>query len=116
MRATAAFGALVLATVIVAAAPAQVERTPRLSVVSEQPLVVAGGGFVVRERVVVTALTSLGPRVARVRASAAGTFRARFAPFTQPCGRPFAVRARGSAGSVATVRLAGRPCVPPPID
>jgi hypothetical protein len=36
--------------------------------------------------------------------------------FTQPCGRPFAVRARGAKGSVASMRLAVTLCVPPPID
>jgi hypothetical protein len=112
----AAIGIVAAAAAVAAAvAPAQAVREPALHVVRERPLVIAGRGFGAGERVALTALTSLGPRIVRVRASAAGRFTARFALFTQPCGRPFAVRARGSAGSVALIRLAAPPCVPPPV-
>lgn len=92
-----------------------IERSPTLRIVSATPLIVAGAGFVAHERVTVTALTSLGPRVQRTHASATGAFRVRFGPFPQPCGKPFAVRARGATGDVAIARLAAPPCVPPPI-
>ena len=87
---------------------------PRLRLVSSMPLVVAGVGFAPRERVTLTALTSLGPRVVRTRATERGTFRVLVGLFTQPCGKPFAVRARGGRGSSAVLRLESSPCVPPP--
>ena len=90
------------------------ERSPTLRVVSATPLIVAGSGFEARERITVTVLTSLGPRIVRTRATAAGRFRAKLGVFTQPCGKPFAVRARGTGGSVAMLRLEAPPCVPPP--
>ena len=86
-----------------------------MKIVDMHPLVVAGAGFVARERVTVTALTSLGPRFVPTRATARGAFRVLVGRFTQPCGKPFAVRARGAAGSRAMVRLESAPCVPPPI-
>lgn len=91
-------------------------RSPTLRVVSATPLIVAGSGFEARERITVTALTSLGPRIVRTRATEAGRFRAQLGVFTQPCGKPFAVRARGAGGSVAMLRLETPPCVPPPRD
>ena len=88
--------------------------TPTLRLVSANPLVVKGVGFAPGERVTVTALTSLGPRAVRARATQHGTFRVLLGRFPQPCGKPFAVRARGAQGSFAFLRLAAPPCVPPP--
>ena len=98
-----------------APAHGQTARTPTLKVVDMNPLVVAGTGFAARERVTVTVLTGLGPRVQRTYASVTGAFRVQFRLFTQPCGRPFAVRARGTSGEAAIARLTAPPCVPPPI-
>ena len=95
---------------------ANVQGTPKLRVVDRTPLVVAGNGFQPAERVTVTALTTLGLRIVRLRATTTGTFRALFRVSTRPCTRPFAIRARGSAGSVATVTMRVPPCIPPPID
>jgi hypothetical protein len=89
--------------------------TPTLVLETRTPLVVRGVGFAPGERVTVTALTLAGPRRVLVRASATGRFRARL-PGGQACGQALAVRARGERGSVATLRLVARPCVPPPID
>jgi hypothetical protein len=95
---------------------AQAQGAPKLRVVDTTPLVVAGNGFQPAERVTVTAMTTLGPRIVRLRASTTGTFRAWFQISPRPCTRPFAIRARGAAGSVATVTMRVPPCIPPPID
>jgi hypothetical protein len=115
MRAGALIVAIASVAAIAAPAQGQTARTPTLKVVDTHPLVVAGTGFVPRERVTVTALTSLGPRFVPTRATARGAFRVLVGRFTQPCGKPFAVRARGTAGSRAMVLLEALPCVPPPI-
>jgi hypothetical protein len=92
------------------------EANPALRAASTRPLVVVGTGFKAGERVRVTALSSLRSRSVLVTASRLGVFRARLGLFAQPCGRPFAVRARGTAGSIATMRMPSLPCVPPPIS
>ena len=116
MRTIALLAAAAVAAVAAGQAAAQVERTPKLRVVAAAPLVVAGSDFAAGERVTVTAVTLLGPRIRRTTATSAGTFRVRFAGVTQPCGKPLAIRARGAAGSIATMRLKAPPCVPPPVD
>jgi hypothetical protein len=112
--------AIVVAAVAVAGVTATVdaatEAKPALRLVTAKPLVVTGTGFEPGEHVTVTALTSLRARSVTVRATKAGSFRARLGWFTQPCGKPFSVRARGTAGSKASLRLKAPPCVPPPID
>jgi hypothetical protein len=95
---------------------ASTEANPALRAASSRPLVVVGTGFKASERVKVSALSSLRSRSVLVTASRLGVFRARLGWFAQPCGRPFAVRARGAAGSIATMRLSAPPCVPPPVS
>jgi len=95
---------------------AQAQVSPKLRVVDTTPFVVVGSGFQAAEAVSVTATTTLGPRIVRVRATTTGTFRARFLISTRPCVRPFVIRARGAAGSVATVTMRVPPCIPPRID
>jgi hypothetical protein len=110
------FVVVLLAGASVAAARGTIaDRSPALRLVSPSPLVVAGVGFRSREHVTVTATTSLGLRSVRTRASERGTFRVLLGRFTQPCGKPHAVRARGARGSLAILRLGAQPCVPPPI-
>jgi hypothetical protein len=86
-----------------------------LRVLDRQPLVVRGQGFKPGERVTVTALTGLGPRVVRTTA-VRGAFRVELRLPAQPCAAAFAVRARGNRGSEALRTFDGRPCVPPPRD
>jgi hypothetical protein len=105
------FGAVL---VLAAAAYGAQAAAPKLRIVAPQPLVVVGSGFTPGERVTVSALTSLGPRVRRTRATTRGTFKVSFRPFPQPCGKPFAVRARGAESGVALARLPAPPCIPPP--
>ena len=62
-----------------------------------------------------TALTLIGPKRLVVRASLAGRFAATFRLPAQSCGSAFGVRAVGTLGSRATLRLPSRPCVPPPM-
>jgi hypothetical protein len=82
-----------------------------LALVNRQPLVLHGRGFRPSERVRVVA--SSGATVARnVRASAAGGFTVRFAEMSVPrCGGMFA-RARGSSGSLATLKIPLPACLP----
>jgi len=107
----AAIGATALAV-----PAAQAGTVPKLRLVTAQPLVVRGESFRPSERVVVTALTAIGPRRAVVRATARGRFGATFRLPNQPCGKAFAVRAVGEQSRPATLAVPGPPCVPPPID
>lgn len=95
---------------------AQAGAVPKLRLVTAQPLVVRGESFHPGERVVVTALTAIGPKRIVVHATARGRLGATFRLPNQPCGKAFAVRAVGSASRPATLAVPGPPCVPPPID
>jgi hypothetical protein len=107
---------LVGAVVAVLAGSAAEASSPALRMLDRDPLVVRGDGFVHGERVTVTALTGLGPRTVHATARN-GTFRVTVRVPDQPCAAAFAVRARGSDGSAATMRLPEPPpCVPPPRD
>jgi hypothetical protein len=110
-----AVASALLGLALVGCAAARTPAPPTLRVVSTSPLVVAGTGFRAGERVTVTALSSVRPHIVRIRATRRGSFRVRLGRFTQPCGSPWAVRARGASRRVAVVRLAAAPCVPPPI-
>src|SRR5262245_8909409 len=89
---------------------------PSLRVLSRSPLVVAGESFRPSESVSVAALTVLGPRSTKAVAGD-GRFKVMFRLPTKGCGAPFAVRAVGSSGSRAMLRLgAVGTCVPPPRD
>ena len=101
---------------VVAAPAAGAGTVPRLRLVAPQPLVVRGEQFRSGERVIVTALTLTGPKRIVVRATTRGRFGATFRLPNQPCGKAFAVRAVGSLGSRAMLRVPPPPCVPPPID
>lgn len=102
---------------LAAATPAAGAGTvPRLRLVDPQPLVVRGEHFRPGERIVVTALTPIGPKRAVVRATMSGRFAVSFRLPDQPCGTAFAVRAVGALRSQATLRVPSPPCVPPPLD
>ena len=114
MRTVTLFAAC--AAVLAVCTTAQAQGPPKLRVVDTTPLMVVGNGFRASERVTVTAMTSFGPRIVRLRATTTGAFRASFWIHAQPCAQPFAIRALGAAGSVATVTMRVPPCIPPPID
>jgi hypothetical protein len=116
MRVMAIVIAVVAVGVFATLGVAGTEAKPALRAASSKPLVVVGTGFAASERVTVTALTPLRSRSVRVSASRLGVFRARLGWFTQPCGKPFSVRARGTTGSTAAMRLPAPPCVPPPVS
>jgi hypothetical protein len=104
---------VVLITVSAATAAA---RAPSLKVLTRSPLLVAGQSFAPGERVTVTALTGLGPRIAHTTARS-GHFRARFPLPSSGCAAAFGVRAVGSAGSrVTTIFAKATNCLPPPRD
>lgn len=106
-----------LAVVVAGAAHArELAAPPVLRLAGQQPLVVRGERFAPGERVVVTALTLIGPKRNVVRASPVGRFGVTFRLPAQPCGKAFAVRAVGGLGNRAIVWVPSRACVPPPID
>ena len=115
MRTLAALTA-VCATTLVGVVPAGTAATaPKLRLVWTQPLVVRGEAFKPGERVVVTALTPIGPKRILVRATVRGRLGATFRLPNQPCGKAFSIRAIGSLGSRAVLAVPSAPCVPPPI-
>ena len=108
---------IVVAAIVAVAVPtSHAASTPRLRLVSQEPLVVRGEWFHPTERVLVTALTMIGPKRLAVRATAKGRFTATFRLANQPCGDAVAIRALGARGSRAWVDVPSRPCVPPPVD
>jgi hypothetical protein len=108
--------ALVCATACGGAPATDAAVGARLRLVTVRPLVVRGESFRASERVVVTALTPIGPRRVVVRATPSGRFGATFRLPSQPCGAAFAVRAIGALGSRAVVKVPAPPCIPPPRD
>jgi hypothetical protein len=107
----------VCATALAGVVPtATAATTPKLRLVWTQPLVLRGESFKPRERVAVTALTPKGSSRVMIRASSAGRFKASLGSIGRPCGTSLGVRALGSLGSRATLRLPGVPCIPPPMD
>jgi hypothetical protein len=109
-------GVAVVVLALAAAAPSTSAAIgPALRIEGTQPFVVRGVAFRPGERVALAALTPLGPRQLVVRATRTGRLAATFRLPTQSCGSPFGFRAVGALGSRATLRLPGRPCVPPPI-
>jgi len=103
-------------TFLAAATASHAAAAPTLHLVGHRPFVVRGESFRAGERIVVTAVTPTGPKKVTVKATTAGRFRATLRLSDQPCGRATVVVAKGRAGSLATLRLGGAPCVPPPID
>ena len=115
MRTLAAVTA-VCATALVGVVPVGTAATaPKLRLVWTQPLVVRGEAFKPGERVVVTALTPVGPKRVVVRATSRGRLGATFRLPSQPCGKAFAIRATCALGSRAVLAVPSAPCVPPPI-
>ncbi|HET9288397.1 MAG TPA: hypothetical protein VFO26_12660 [Gaiella sp.] len=108
--------AIVAALVAVTAPAAHAATTPKLRLVTQQPLTVRGEAFRPSERIAVTAMTLSGPRRVLVRTTPAGRFSATFRLPSQPCGRALAVLALGSRGSRASLNLRSAPCIPPPRD
>lgn len=106
-----AIGFVVLGGAAGVAVPAVEPSTQRpvLTVVSDDPITVAGRGFRRSERVTLRASVGGSTYTRRMRAGRTGRFTARFAGVGANC-RPFAVTAVGRGGSRATTRLV----IPPP--
>ena len=117
MRMTRLIALGLIVACIPALAAAGTSAKPSLRVVDRSPLVVRGVDFRAGERVTVTALTGLGPRIARVTA-VNGRFRVAFSVPTRGCAAAWAVRAKGTLGSAVLMRLAEQStsCIPPPVD
>jgi hypothetical protein len=99
-------------TAVLAAAlapvPSSAAASPRLTIATSSPLVVAGTRFVPHELVTVT----LGSQVRRVRATALGTFRAGFASAAyDPC-TGLRIVAAGARGDRALLVRARAMCAP----
>jgi hypothetical protein len=85
--------------------------TPALSVSVRQPVAVRGTHFAPREWVRVTVLLN-GSHTARAHASGTGAFSVTFPDLSLgPCGG-LQISATGARGSVATLKLPQRACMP----
>jgi hypothetical protein len=109
---------LVLALATVAAAAAAIASAatatrvaPSLSVAARQPVAIRGVHFLPRERVVVTA-TADDTQTARVRANASGSFLVSFPGMVLDRCTGLRVRAAGSRGSIALLKLPLPACMP----
>ncbi len=93
-------------------ASARTQSQPTLRILrSADALVIRGSGFYARENVRVTVATT-SSRVKVVRTSPTGTFTANFgATYVDPCSA-FVVRAVGSRGDRALLKLPARQCIP----
>jgi hypothetical protein len=106
---------VVAAVALTAVGSVQASARPALRVVDERPLVVRGYGFRPRERVAVAAQASAGQQRVVVRASTLGRLAVTFRLPVLPCTGTLVLRAVGSGGSRAALRVPVPPCVPPPI-
>jgi hypothetical protein len=113
-RTSAGFGVTFLVLAVVVASASGATR-PTLRVAGTEPLVLRGDSFRPYERIVVTALTAIGPQRLVVRASARGRFGVTFRLPNQRCGKAFAVRAVGAVSRPAALSVPAWPCVPPPL-
>ena len=100
---------LVLALVPSVAGASQLRA--RVAIVATAPFTVHGTGFRPRERVTVT-VTATGMRSKVVTATGRGAFTATFKGFSVPHCVGYAVKAKGSRGSLATLDIT--PECPPP--
>jgi hypothetical protein len=100
--------AVLLAGLALAGAAAATSAPPRLAIAARTPTVVVhGSGFRPRERVTVTA----GTTVAHIRATRLGTFTVDTGLTLSRC-TAFLVRAVGSAGSDVLLKLPQPACMP----
>jgi hypothetical protein len=105
---------LLLAAPLAASASGSSERagrSPSIRLVSQQPLVVRGRHFRSSERVRVVVLAS-SRRVRRVTATGTGTFTATFRKVRFVRCTGLDVRAIGSKGSIAVLKLPQPACAP----
>jgi hypothetical protein len=103
---------VVLAWLLASAALAG-KRHPRISIVDQSPVLVVGRGFAARERVTLRAVQGDRQMTKRVRATAAGSFRANLGDIDDSsCSAVVSVTVVGGAGSRATA--ARHVAIPPP--
>lgn len=86
-------------------APAAIATTPHLMVADTSPFTVRGTHFKPHERMRVTVTTSSGVGAHTLLAGAAGGFLTRFTSITLGTCASYTVRATGSLGSRATLRV-----------
>ena len=96
-------GLLFLALVVSAASASPAARRPSLALVSDDPVVVSGRGFVSRERVTLRATVGGREFSKRVLASRFGRFTTEVADADATCS-PFVITARGRTGTTATLK------------
>ena len=105
--------ALLLTVVAVSAAPAGAVGRPTLSTLAMRPVAVHGARFHPTELVTVRMAAAGSVRVHVVRATASGTFTTTFTAVSLERCAPYFVTARGSRGSIATLRRSPfRDCSP----
>jgi hypothetical protein len=102
-----------LAAALFAGGATGASQTPKLRIAVELPLTVTGTAFRASELVRVRAIGTFGSKSLRVRTTAAGRLRARFAKLSgDPCTLR-RVTAVGTRGSRAVLRLPPGACQPP---
>jgi hypothetical protein len=102
----------VVSLVLLVGVPAGSAAAPRLSVLGVSPLTVRGVGFAPKERVRLTA--TVGHATRWSRAGSGGAFVLRFSGIAVPSCTAFSVRAFGSTGTRAIVRVPQLECPQPP--
>ena len=103
--------ALAASLLVVSAASAFSSTGPELRLVAKSPLVVSGLHFKAREEVRVVVISHEGA-ARRVVASPDGHFTARFDDVVVSRCEPLSVRATGSRGSEAILKLPAPACLP----
>jgi hypothetical protein len=109
-----AISATALAAVVVGGGTARAtdaKRPPSVAVTKEQPVVVAGRGFLARERIALRVVIDSRTFSRTLRATSTGTFRATFEQADAKC-HPYTVTARGGSGSRASQTRSFN--IPPP--
>jgi hypothetical protein len=104
-------GTLTVAAVAAPSVFAAAAPTPALSISMRQPVAVRGAHFAPRESVRVIVLLN-GSHTVRAHASGTGSFSVTFPNLSLgPCGG-LQISATGARGSVATLKLPQRACMP----
>src|SRR4051812_26261219 len=104
---------MTVVAVVAGSATAATAKKPTLRLTSTAPVKIRGAHFAPSERTRLRIQTADANRTRRARANAHGAFLAGLGTIPyDPCSSWLIVRARGSAGSLATLKLPQRQCPP----
>jgi hypothetical protein len=107
------FVVLVVFAAVAASYASAGSQAPSLRLVSRTPVKVRGAHFVAMEHVRLRIHTTRGTTTRQLIASSRGSFVAGLGNLSyDPCTSSLTIRARGSAGSLAALKLPQRQCLP----